>query len=83
MKTRRVEDMSPDGSLELLLQDDGDVIVTVREAGEKGFGQSVEFCSSGGHSYQTLDALRALAMAMEADASYDEARGKRRDGRPK
>lgn len=64
---RRTEDMSPDGSLELHWQDDGDIIVTVRKSGEKGFGQSVEFHSSGGRSYRTLSALKDLYRAMEAD----------------
>ena len=64
---RRTEDMSSTGSLELMVCDDGDVIVTVRDEDEKGFGQSVEFCNSGGHSPRTLKALHALAAAMDAD----------------
>jgi hypothetical protein len=59
--------MSPDGRLGLLLQDDGDIIVSVRESGEEGLGSSVEFCNSGGHSPRTLDALRELFKAMKAD----------------
>jgi hypothetical protein len=66
-RVRRPEDMSPDGSLELYWCEDGDVAVTVRESGEKGFGQSVEFCNSGGHSHETLKALYALFRAMEKD----------------
>ncbi len=72
MIVRRPEDMSFGGSLELFQDDDdGDIMVTVREAGEKGFGQSVEFCNSGGHSPQTLDALRHLIRAMRADKNHD------------
>lgn len=67
-KMRRIEDMSSDGSLEVMWCDDGDVIVTVRESGESGFGQSVEFCASGGHSWRTLRALKALYHAMEEDS---------------
>jgi len=63
----RNEDMSPDGRLTLLKCDDGDIILTVREAGEKGSGQSVEFCNSGGQSRRTLAALHALHRAMLED----------------
>ena len=63
----RLEDMSPDGSMSLHRQDDGDFIVTVREAGEKGFGSSVEFCMSGTRSPRTVTALGELMKAMRED----------------
>lgn len=66
---RRNEDMSPDGSLELIREDDGDIIVRVREAGERGFGHWVQFCThaGGGASPHTWRALGALMEAMEQD----------------
>ena len=69
----RLEDMSPDGSMSLHRQDDGDFIVTVRESGEKGFGSSVEFCMSGTRSPRTVTALGELMKAMREDR---EAKGK-------
>ncbi len=67
-QVKRTEDMSPDGYLKLIWQEDGDIIVVAREGGaDAGLGNSVEFCSSGGHSHRTLDALRELYRAMEAD----------------
>lgn len=63
----RPDDMSPDGMLTLIWQDDGDIIVAVKPAGHKGLGYSVEFCNSGGHSNETLSALHALFRAMEKD----------------
>jgi hypothetical protein len=66
--------MSPTGSLELLEQEDGDIIVVVRDEHERGFGQSVEFCTfaGGGRSPQTLQALRKLAIAMQQDNEHSE-----------
>lgn len=72
--------MSPTGSLELLECEDGDIIITVREHRDDGLigpGEAVEFCHSGGRSPQTLHALRHLASAMQSDANYDAARGRR------
>jgi hypothetical protein len=68
----RVEDMSAVGTLQLIQQDDGDIIVSVSEdaSGLRGPYASVEFClpgSGGGHSPRTHAALRALMEAMEAD----------------
>lgn len=68
----RKESMSPDGRLRLIIQDDGDVIVTVLESDPMGSGSfaSVEFCtpfSGGGGSSRTWDALRELALAMAED----------------
>jgi len=66
-ETSRPEDMSPDGRLDLIWQDDGDIIVVVKPTGHKGFGFDVEFCNSGGHSDHTLKALHNLFEAMERD----------------
>ena len=69
----RPEDMSPDGMLTLLQQEDGDIIVTVKEADEQGFGSSVEFCLSGSQSPRTRNALQDLMKAMQED---EKAKGK-------
>lgn len=68
----RFEDMSPRGRLRVLQQDDGDMSVAVIEDLQSGslcagLMASVEFCNSGGKSPRTLDALRALMMAMAED----------------
>lgn len=68
----RVEDMSPDGKLQLIVQEDGDIIVSVIENHEhRGFQwASVEFCtlgSGGGRSRHTREALRALIIAIQKD----------------
>lgn len=62
---RRPEDMSAEGWLELIWQEDGDIVLTIRE--ESGQMTSVEFCNSGGRSPATLRALRSLFRAMEKD----------------
>ena len=73
----RLESMSPDGSLKLFRQDDGDIIVQVMTM-QNSFGQrlkepriaSVEFCtpgSGGGGSKRTWKALVDLFEAMKAD----------------
>ena len=71
LSVTRPEDMSPDGSLTLFMQDDGDIIVTVKEADEKGLGSSVEFCLYGTRSRNTGVALRLLMGAMQEDAGQD------------
>jgi hypothetical protein len=66
----RPEDMSTTGTLELIQQDDGDIIVSVHPAREDGLrspGASVEFCTSGGHSPATWRALNELMIAMSLD----------------
>jgi hypothetical protein len=68
----RNEDMSPNGLLRLIKQDDGDVIVVVvpDEENSTAFGNSIEFCScggGGGKSPRTLKALRELFLAMQED----------------
>ena len=70
----RQEDMSPRGKLELTIEKDGDVIVTVYPDPTNDGGldpaaspASVQFCTSGGQSPRTLHALRSLFEAMVAD----------------
>lgn len=69
---RRRDDMSPDGVLQILGQDDGDIIVSIvpPKEQEHEWMHSVEFCSlggGGGRSKHTRKALVALALAMEQD----------------
>lgn len=61
----RREDMSARGRLRLHAQEDGDMCLMVIE--DDGTSAGIEFCSSGGHSPRTLQALRALSRAMAAD----------------
>lgn len=67
----RREDMSPDGRLRILIQEDGDIIVAIVPPSESGQRMvSVEFCavgSGGGHSPRTLKVLRWLADAIRRD----------------
>ncbi len=68
----RREDMSPEGRLRLLIQEDGDIIVQICGVDPYGEPQyaKVEFCapgSGGGRSPATMNALRALILAMEND----------------
>ena len=67
----RYEDMSPDGRLRLLQQEDGDVIVAIVPASDSRRPMvEVEFCScgaGGGQSPKTLEALRNLITAMHQD----------------
>lgn len=77
----RLEDMSPRGLLRLLIQDDGDVIVSVQQNDLQS--ADVEFCTSGGRSPRTLHALRALAKAMQEDnADPRVAHGRSTLGKP-
>lgn len=59
------------GLLQLIVQDDGDVIVTAIKNGDGEFERtSVEFCTpggGGGQSPHTHKALRELALAMQRD----------------
>jgi len=73
----RNEDMSPDGKLELIMQDDGDVIVIVDgyDGMENKKRVSVEFTfpgGGGGRSPNTRKALIELAHAMELDNKEDK-----------
>ncbi len=66
----RPEDMSPDGVLTVLRQEDGDVIVGIKARPFRTgrlTNLSVEFCVEGGRSPNTWRALIALAEAMELD----------------
>ena len=65
----RFEDMSRRGRLRVFQQDDGDMIVSVVEDLDSpnptaGLSCSVEFCTSGGKSPKTFEALLALMLAM-------------------
>lgn len=67
---QRYEDMSPTGRLQLCVQSDGDVIVTVIGDVDDLSMASVEFCmpmTGGGQSAHTHKALRDLAIAMQKD----------------
>lgn len=75
-EAERFEDMSRRGRLRVIQQDDGDMIVEVIEDLDSrgpcaGLSASVEFCTSGGKSPKTREALRALMIAM---AEENEAR---------
>jgi hypothetical protein len=64
----RLEDMSQRGRLRVLIQSDGDVIVSAIQ--NDGRMADVEFCtpmSGGGGSRKTWEALHALAVAMQED----------------
>lgn len=64
----RRDDMSPGDELQLVLQEDGDVCLTVFKEGRGLVG--IEFCtvgSGGGRSPHTLKALRELLLAIATD----------------
>lgn len=68
-EAERFEDMSRRGRLRVIQQDDGDMIVEVVEDLDSrspcaGLSASVEFCTSGGKSPKTREALRMLMLAM-------------------
>lgn len=67
----RAEDMSADGRLRIMQQDDGDMIVViVPPSEERTPSVSVEFCSvgsGGGRSPHTVKVLRLLMAAMRRD----------------
>lgn len=68
----RREDMSPDGKLTLIVQDDGDIIVGIvgRSMMNNKVLGTVEFCtvgSGGGRSPHTREALRNLIIAIQRD----------------
>lgn len=69
-EAERFEDMSQRGRLRIIQQDDGDMIVYVIEDPSSmsgGESAAVEFCTSGGKSPKTREALRALMLAMAED----------------
>jgi hypothetical protein len=67
----RFEDMSPLGRLRVIMQEDGDAIVSVIEdPNEHRLCPSVEFCTSfggGGQSPKVRAAIIALAMAIKEE----------------
>ena len=72
----RFEDMSQRGRLRVMQQDDGDMIIEVIEDPKSqgccaGLSASVEFCTSGGKSPKTREALLALMMAMAEENSQN------------
>lgn len=71
-QVQRREDMSPDGHLRLYLQEDGDIVLTVhgrRWGSDEPSTASIEFCADGGggRSPRTVEALKLLMAAMQAD----------------
>lgn len=81
-EAERFEDMSPRGRLRVIQQDDGDMIVCVIEDPNSqgccaGLSASVEFCTSGGKSRRTREALRALMHAMAEDNADPYGAGRR------
>lgn len=71
----RKEDMSINGRLRLIKQDDGDICVAVIE--DSGESTDIEFCTvgmGGGKSGRTLAALNDLALAMIEDNKADPSR---------
>lgn len=80
MMAERFEDMSPRGRLRVLQQADGDMIVAiVPDPDEHPMTArlSVEFCTSGGKSPKTREALHALMLAI-AEENTDKASAHRR-----
>ncbi len=73
----RLEDMSPDGKLVVMMEDDGDMILKIVQTHEGFSGRpfaepifaSVQFCTlaGGGHSPAVRRAIRQLAEAIERD----------------
>lgn len=60
-------DMGSDTKLQLVIEEDGDVIVSVMKATDRVSFQSVEFCTSGTQSPNTTTALHNLYKAMQLD----------------
>jgi hypothetical protein len=86
-EVEREEDMSPDGKLKLIQQDDGDIIVVVQESLSefRATSASVEFCipgTGGGTSPETHKALLHLMEAMAADNERRSAKPSERAGVP-
>lgn len=80
MVTRRLESMSTNGYLQLIKEEDGDIVLTIAEADaptKRGVMASCEFCTSGGGSSRTLEALYVLMGAMAED-NLDESQSGRR-----
>lgn len=60
-------DMGSNMKLKLLIEEDGDVIVTMLPKDHRVSFESVEFCTSGTQSPNTVAALHNLYKAMEQD----------------
>lgn len=66
---KRYEDMSPDGRLSFIMEDDGDVILSIYD-GERKQMASVQFCTTfggGGQSPRVREAILRLALAIKLD----------------
>jgi hypothetical protein len=77
---QRKEDMSPNGNLTLIVQDDGDICLQIFD--EEGMSACIEFCTpvmGGGGSTRTHKALRELMVAMIED--QNDNRQNARNGR--
>jgi len=66
-KIARKCDMGSNTKLQLLIEEDGDVIVSVMKTTDRVSFQSVEFCMSGTQSPKTAAALHNLYRAMVLD----------------
>ena len=75
---RRYEDMSPDGQLQILIQSDGDAVISIfaKDSGGEFRWIDVEFCTynGGGKSPNTLRALIALHAAVKLDNEQEPSR---------
>lgn len=60
-------DMGGNMKLKLLLEEDGDILVSVIKQTDRVAFESVEFCASGTQSPRTHYALHELYMAMQQD----------------
>lgn len=83
----RYEDMSPDGSLTILIEEDGDVIVDVqgRDMFDRESRASVQFCTvgGGGQSMGVRKALLNLALAIIEDNKAKPQYRERTEEKPK
>ena len=69
-EAKRYEDMSQNGFLRVMQQPDGDMVVAIWPGTADMSRMSVEFCcpgTGGGRSKHTVDALRALMVAIDLD----------------
>lgn len=62
----RICDMREGKALQLFVEDDGDVIVSVNPEGGV-YAKGVQFCASGSQSRRTVRALHELFEAMQED----------------
>ena len=73
LKVRRPGDMGEKVDLQLLLEDDGDVIISILPKGHRFSmdGKEIQFSVSGTMSHNTVIALHALYRAMLEDSKQD------------